>query len=304
MLAELRTAVRLRKVSDVPVGVFLSGGIDSSTNARAVLRRREARRCETFTIGYDGDVPAYQNELHYARADGGARRRRAPRVPDRASTTSSISCREMVRLQDEPIGDPVCVPRLLRVEARAARTASIVCQVGEGADELFFGYPELDEALKRQHWNDWPGAEPGLKRGLAPALAAAGVRPHGAPSSGSAAARATSRCSGAAPRRSRTRRSSGLLSPRLRRALGGLTSWDAIGPIRAAVRGAGAPSRRTLNWMSYVDLNLRLPELLLMRVDKMTMGVGLEGAGAVSGPPVRGAGDEHPDALEDEERRR
>jgi asparagine synthase (glutamine-hydrolysing) len=55
-----------------------------------------------------------------------------------------------------------------------------------------------------------------------------------------------------------------------------VTSWDAIRPIRERF-DARAPERSHVNWMSYVDLNLRLPELLLMRVDKMTMGVSLEG---------------------------
>jgi len=66
-----------------------------------------------------------------------------------------------------------------------------------------------------------------------------------------------------------------LLSPRLRRSLDGLTSWDALAPIRARF-DAHAWDRSHLNWMSYVDLNMRLPELLLMRVDKMSMGVSLE----------------------------
>ena len=66
-----------------------------------------------------------------------------------------------------------------------------------------------------------------------------------------------------------------LLSPRLRRLLAGVTSFDAIKPIRDRF-DQSAPDPSHLNWMSYVDLHLRLPELLLMRVDKMTMSVGLE----------------------------
>ena len=67
-----------------------------------------------------------------------------------------------------------------------------------------------------------------------------------------------------------------LLSPRLRREFGGLTSWEALAPIRRRFdEKAWEPSH--LNWMTYLDLNLRLPELLLMRVDKMSMGVSLEG---------------------------
>src|SRR5262249_31479376 len=66
-----------------------------------------------------------------------------------------------------------------------------------------------------------------------------------------------------------------LLSPRLREQFSGLSSWDAIAPIRRRFE-EGAWEKSPLHWMTYVDLNLRLPELLLMRVDKMSMGVALE----------------------------
>ena len=54
LLAELRHAVKLRKISDVPVGVFLSGGIDSSTNA-ALFSEGEDGTVKTFSIGYKGE---------------------------------------------------------------------------------------------------------------------------------------------------------------------------------------------------------------------------------------------------------
>jgi len=67
-----------------------------------------------------------------------------------------------------------------------------------------------------------------------------------------------------------------LPSHRLRKRFADLTSWEALKPIRrrfADSAGEASP----LNWMTYLDLNLRLPEILLMRVDKMGMGVSLEG---------------------------
>jgi asparagine synthase (glutamine-hydrolysing) len=67
-----------------------------------------------------------------------------------------------------------------------------------------------------------------------------------------------------------------LLSPELRKRFAGLSSYDALRPIRERFEEK-AWEKSHLNWMSYLDLNLRLPELLLMRVDKMSMGVGLEG---------------------------
>jgi asparagine synthase (glutamine-hydrolysing) len=271
ILAELRTAVSLRKMSDVPVGVFLSGGLDSSTNA-ALFSEGETSPVRTFSIGYADSYRTYQNELSYARQMaarvGADHHEYLVSVPDILAFLP-----RMVYLQDEPIGDPVCVP--LYYVAKLAREAGVaVCQLGEGADELFIGYPSWLEALKRQHWNDQP--VPNVAKRMACAGLAAlgydrtvhlewlrrGARNEPLFWSGAEA------FTHAEKRR--------LLSPRLRTALRGVTSWDAIRPIRERFEDR-APEPSHLNWMSYVDLNLRLPELLLMRVDKMTMGVSVEG---------------------------
>jgi asparagine synthase (glutamine-hydrolysing) len=66
-----------------------------------------------------------------------------------------------------------------------------------------------------------------------------------------------------------------VLSPRLRKKFASITSWDALSPIRRRFLDHADPNDH-LNWMTYLDLNLRLPELLLMRVDKMTMASSLE----------------------------
>ncbi|MFC1836832.1 asparagine synthase-related protein [Thermodesulfobacteriota bacterium] len=62
----------------------------------------------------------------------------------------------------------------------------------------------------------------------------------------------------------------------MRRKFRGLTSWDAVEPIYRRFQDL-AWDRSHANWMTYLDLNFRLPELLLMRVDKMSMAVALEG---------------------------
>src|SRR5207237_6191049 len=67
-----------------------------------------------------------------------------------------------------------------------------------------------------------------------------------------------------------------LISRHLQSRLGNLTSWEALRPIRERFEEK-AWEKSDLHWMTYLDLNLRLPELLLMRVDKMSMGVSLEG---------------------------
>ncbi len=271
ILDELKVAVRLRKVSDVPVGVFLSGGIDSSTNA-ALFSEGPGERVRTFSIGYAGEYASYQNELHYARrvADkvGAEYHEKLLTVDDLLDFLP-----EMIRLQDEPIADPVCFP-VYFVSKLARDKGVIVCQVGEGADELFWGYPGWKTALRLQQYNSLP--IPNILRRLS--LATMRLLGKERNFSYEWLRRGTVGLPvfwGGAEGFTEMHKQC-LLSPRLRQTLAGKTSWDAIRPIRERFeRKARTPS--WLNWMSYLDLNLRLPELLLMRVDKMSMGVSLEG---------------------------
>ena len=273
ILERLSESVALRQVADVPVGIFLSGGIDSSTNA-ALFSTDDGAPVRTFSVGYAPDHPSYRNELDYARLmadEVGADHHELLLTPD--DVVEFLD--EMVRLQDEPISDPVCVP--LAYLSKAARDAGVkVCQVGEGADELFCGYENWHSMLRLQGLDRRTGMQ-----GAKAAAAALGRRvpshrlandfrlEHlrragaGQPVFWSGAESFTD----AAKRR--------LLSPRLRQDLASLSSWDAVEPIHRRYLDL-AWERSDLNWMTYVDLNLRLPELLLMRVDKMSMGAGLE----------------------------
>ena len=271
VLDELRTSVRLRKVSDVQVGVFLSGGIDSSTNA-ALFSEGEAGPVKTFSIGYKGEYDSYTNELHYARQMaelvGAEHHERLLDVDDLLDFLP-----KMVQLQDEPIADPVCVP-VYYVSKLARDNGVTVCQVGEGADELFWGYPAWKTYRNLQRYDDLPVPSTLKRMGVA----AANRLGKGERREVEFLRRGADEQPifwGGAEAFTHTQKQR-LLSTRLRSELDGLSSWDAIEPIRARFEDK-AWERSPLAWMSYMDLNMRLPELLLMRVDKMSMGVSLEG---------------------------
>jgi asparagine synthase (glutamine-hydrolysing) len=270
VLDELRTSVSLRKISDVPVGVFLSGGIDSSTNA-ALFSEGETAPVKTFSIGYDSDYDSYKNEFRYARQMaelvGAEHHERTLTLDDLLDFLP-----EMVRLQDEPIADPVCIP-LYYVSKLARDNGVVVCQVGEGADELFWGYPSWKTLLGLQRYDDLPVPRL-LKRAAVGAAIAAGKGARREVELLRRGAEGQPIFWGGAEAFTDWQKQR-LLADGLRRRLDGLTSWDALQPIRDRFE-AGAWERSNLNWMSYLDLNLRLPELLLMRVDKMSMGVSLE----------------------------
>ncbi|HEV2474353.1 MAG TPA: asparagine synthase (glutamine-hydrolyzing) [Chthonomonadales bacterium] len=271
LLATLRESVQLRKVSDVPVGVFLSGGLDSSTNA-ALFSEGAQSAVKTFSIGYEGEYQTYSNELGYARRV--ANLIGAEQFERKLTEDDLLDfLPDMVRLQDEPIGDPVCVP-VYYVAKLAREHGVIVAQVGEGSDELFCGYPRWKQLWQLQHYAGLPVPRAAKKLALA-ALRAGGkdLGFHYEWLRRSALAQPIFWGGAEAFSEAHKQR---LLSPRLRAKFRGLTSWDAIQPIRTRFEEA-AWQRTPLSWMTYLDLNLRLPELLLMRVDKMSMAVSLEG---------------------------
>jgi len=144
--------------------------------------------------------------------------------------------------------------------------------VGEGADELFWGYPGWKTALRLQRLSNLPLTSP-LKW-----LGMAWLRASGRDDSFSyewlrRGLKGEPVFWGGAEAFTETHKQR-LLSPRMRKKFAATSSWQAIEPLWKRFRDSG--NRSNLAWMTYLDLNLRLPELLLMRVDKMSMGASLE----------------------------
>ncbi len=270
ILSELREAVKLRKVSDVPVGVFLSGGLDSSANA-ALFSEGESGTVKTFSIGYNNDYSSYRNELEYAKAVG---KEVGAEYHEKLLSVDDLIdfLPRMVHLQDEPIADPVCIP-VYYVAKLARENGVIVCQVGEGADELFCGYPRWRTMLNLQRLDDLP-VPIALKRLTVKILSMVGLDKDWRYEYLRRASRNVPIFWGGAEAFTHAQKMR-LLSPRLRERMKDTTSWEVLAPIRQRFEEK-CDSRSALDWMTYLDLNLRLPELLLMRVDKMTMGVSLE----------------------------
>jgi asparagine synthase (glutamine-hydrolysing) len=270
LLSELRTSVRYRKVSDVPVGVFLSGGIDSSVNA--ALFSEGAAPPNTFSIGYDDEYASCRDELPDARAM--ALHLHSIHHERRLSESDAIGVLDaMIYHLDEPNGDAVCVPMYFL--AKLARDAGVkVCQVGEGSDELFCGYPFWQSHLQVNRLNALP-APRFAKRAALGALALAGRKSkYSYEVLRRAAAGEPTFWGGAEGLTDADKRT--VLGPELRARFAGATSADALVLIRRAfMESSWEPS--ALNWMTHLDLAIRLPELLLMRVDKMTMAASVEG---------------------------
>jgi asparagine synthase (glutamine-hydrolysing) len=267
--AKLAESVKLRMVSDVPFGVFLSGGVDSTVNT-ALMAAQMDRPVQTFSIGYK-DSPDY-NEFEWARQ--AAKHFKTDHREVQIGVQDFLDfLPKLVYHQDEPIADPVCVP-IYFVSKLAKESGTTVIQVGEGSDELFCGYRHWVDIL-RLHSGAWK-AYSILPRPVKQ-LALAGSGPALSEVRYEYVRRATDGEElfwGGAEAFGEARKN-GLITETVRRAVGGLSSHDVIRKFRKRFEER-SPHLDYLSWMGYLDLRLRLPELLLMRVDKMTMATSIE----------------------------
>jgi asparagine synthase (glutamine-hydrolysing) len=160
--ALLLDAVRLRMVADVPVGAFLSGGVDSSTIA-ALMVQASAAPVRTFTIGFSD--PAYDESTEAAAvaAKLGTEHTHAQLHPDEALAAIP----ELPEIYDEPFADSSQLPTLL--VSRLARRDITVALTGDGADELFAGYNR--HAWCERLWGRLDGVPLRARRAVGAALA-------------------------------------------------------------------------------------------------------------------------------------
>lgn len=256
----LRQAVSRRMVSDVPFGVFLSGGVDSSLNVGLMAEQMD-RPIETFSVGISGEP---LNEFNYARQISNHFKTNHHEIIINDDDFISFLPR-MAYLQDEPLADPVCVP-LYYVSKLARESGTIVIQVGEGSDEIFAGY---DTYRAFKNWiNGSYRYYSALPNGIKKLIYTMGDGIFD-------------------PAKSDAMRRAMLCEPLF---LGNaiafwdsekqhlLRNWSQSMTSSALINSIlqQFTVRDTLWKMINLELKNRLPELLLMRVDKMSMGASIE----------------------------
>jgi asparagine synthase (glutamine-hydrolysing) len=166
----LRQAVKYRLIADVPVGVFLSGGLDSSL-ITAIASQEYQQKLQTYTVGYSEDDP--ESELNYAHQV--AEQYQTEHHEIRLDLQSLDLPREFVNYFnyiDRPIADPATFPSFL-MSREVGKEVKVVLN-GDGGDEIFAGYPKLIDAVKIQQYFKIPSVfrqfAYWLSRGVSPRL--------------------------------------------------------------------------------------------------------------------------------------
>jgi len=287
----LTKGVEKRMMSDVPIGVFLSGGIDSSVNV-ALMSKFTEKPLETFTVGFKDYT--HLNELEYAKAIAKQFKTNHHEILiDEKDMMDYID--DLVYHQDEPLADWVCIP-LYFVSKLAKDKGVTVIQVGEGSDEQFAGYSSYMNYLRadRKFWKPFRKYVPPLFRKIIYSIAyfTTSIKPSfsfladmiyrsaynkelfwtGAPVFWSTMKKKLlneERFKGYSFGNEIIK--SGLLPP-------GYDQPDSFNIIKSFIHPFDKRygKKDTLTRIIYNEFQLRLPELLLMRVDKITMSVSLE----------------------------
>lgn len=274
LLRLLRLSIKKRMMSDVPFGVFLSGGVDSSANV-ALMSELMSRPVETFTVGFEDHE--YLNEL-----DSATRIAKMFQTNHHEIIIGETELKnflpDLLFHLDEPIADPVCVP-LYYVSKLARDSGTTVIQTGEGADEIFSGYDKYVSYLKiyEKFWKHAEKTPASLRRAVSaiaqPVLAAAKPKRMALELARRLGANEPLFWGAGVVYDEALKKQ--ILSKQMLHELNGHSSLLVINEYLQTYERHN-PNSDFLSQMIYVELKLRLPELLLTRIDKITMANSIE----------------------------
>jgi asparagine synthase (glutamine-hydrolysing) len=256
VLAKLDESVKLRLMSDVPLGAMLSGGLDSSLIV-ALMARHMTEPLETFAVGFGGTDSELPDARRVADALGANHHELEVQLRSEPEYLAKL-----IWHLDEPLADLSSIGFLALCELAAQHVT--VALTGQGADELFGGYRKHRVASLAEQWQRMPGA---VRAGAASVLRRGPGR----------AGRLADALQSPDPA-TRLLASSGYVHAGLRDDLFGGALAEHAGAAEKAVRGtlAAAPGAAPLEAALYMDARLGLVDDMLTYFDRASMACSLE----------------------------
>lgn len=260
----LREAVRKRLIADVPVGMFLSGGIDSSLIASYI--KELAPGMTAYTIAYRQSAA---DESAYAQKVADTFDIRLERVYFDDEDLLAIETQAIYDYLDEPLADPAIIP--LALVSRVARQSMKVVLSGDGGDELFAGYPKY-HLIQHTRWLHF------LPSGLINVCAALASRLPASPAIQDMRQRLIQSTAFSAEVQNLLIGQMGLAPTTWKRLIGRDAHVD-FPTLSDVTRGYshGFHQRDFINRLLYLDCKVLLTDGFLVKVDRATMAASLEG---------------------------
>jgi asparagine synthase (glutamine-hydrolysing) len=267
LVERLDDAVRVRTISDVPLGAFLSGGVDSSAIV-ALLARSSGSPVRTCSIGFDD--PAMDESAHALEL---AQHWRTDHYMKRVSVDACAILDRIAAAYTEPFADSSALPTY--IVSQIARQRVTVALSGDGGDELFLGYRRYPFFLREERFKSW--LPPTLRSAVIGPLARAYPQLDRAPRP--LRAKATLEALAADRAHGYLRSVTPLPEPERGRLFSlefqhTLTGYDPASRFAELFEEAGSPD--PLAQAQYADLATWLPGRMLVKVDRASMAHGLE----------------------------
>jgi asparagine synthase (glutamine-hydrolysing) len=262
--AKLKTAVQRRLMSDVPLGVFLSGGLDSTT-VTALMRKCGVEHLRTFSIGYPDKS---FSELDYA--EEMARYYKTDQTVLMIEGLTMDDLEKAVYHLDEPMTDLSAIPLMLI--CRKAKEKVTVVLSGEGGDEIFCGYDRFKASSASRLFDFLPGSAKGLH-------ALSRLLPDQPQKKGAINVLKRFLDGAILPKEGGHLRWQYFLAPGQAESLfnqevKNQVTFDPFGPVKRIMESCNSDKR--LDKEVFGDIKLFMADSVLMKVDKMSMSTSLE----------------------------
>lgn len=270
---QLQKSVNYRMVADVPVGAFLSGGVDSSAVV-ALMRAQSQATIKTFSVGFEGQSN-YDERIY---ADKVAKLFNTEHFEKNIKPEDiSNSLPLIIDSFDEPMADATCIP-IYFISQLARENGTIVVQTGDGADELFSGYRSWMKYQKvyplYHFYNKFP---PLIKKGMANLVNETNDEASALREIFSRAAHGQELFWGGAKAfKESTKRS--FLSAAYLKDIGDTNSYSIIQKYKREFSQLKVkhPWLTDTDWMCYLGLRFQIPSKYLYRMDKLGMANSIE----------------------------
>jgi len=269
---ELEKSVQYRMVADVPVGAFLSGGVDSSAVV-ALMRNYTSSSIKTYSVGFEGQ-PDYDERIYAQQISKMFKTDHFEKIVGPDDIAEFLP--RIVEIFDEPMADATCIP-IYFISKLARDNGTIVVQTGDGADELFAGYRGWKKYYKLYPWYHRFSALPSFAKS---AVAAVAGNINEYSKAGEIIQRGVHRqelfWGGAKAFKEHTKRD--FLQQKFIDQIGTADSYSVIKKYRDAftILQKKNPQLNDVDWMCYLGFKFLIPAKYLYRMDRLGMANSIE----------------------------